>query len=276
MGKTKKSTLRRNGILLFTSSGALLAAGFYRWRQRIMPRRDPLRPFEDLNLTTADGIRLGTRFIPGGERGAMIIAHPAVTGQRYSPLVELAEMMATHFDVFTFDFRGHGRSGGRLELNLTGPLEDVRTVVESVRSKGYPWVGAVGFSLGGMSVFMHAALTGDLDAVAIVGAPPLVPDVEPYRRWLPAWSFFLRLLGARFVAVNQGGPLPLDVAGSFPDIPLLIVHGENEAFYSRQDLDTMLEKLEGRGELWVIEGAGHTELNGREQDLVRWMIDCRG
>jgi pimeloyl-ACP methyl ester carboxylesterase len=152
----------------------------------------------------------------------------------------------------------------------------MRTMVHSVRSRGYQWVGAVGFSLGGMSAFIHAALIGELDAVAVVGAPPLVPDVEPFRRWLPAWSLLLRLLGARFAAVNRGGPLPVDVAGSFPNIPLLVVHGENEAFYSRQDLDAMLDKLEGKGELWVIEGAGHTELKGREQDLVRWMIDCRG
>jgi pimeloyl-ACP methyl ester carboxylesterase len=207
--------------------------------------------------------------------GAMIIVHPAVTGQRYSPLLDLAEMMAAHFDVYTFDFRGHGSSGGRLELNLNGPLEDLRTVVSAVRSRGHQWVGAVGFSLGGMSAFVHAALCGELDAVAIVGAPPVLPDVEPYRRWLPAWSLFLRFLGARFKAVNPGGPLPVDVAGSFPDIPLLVIHGECEAFYSRQDLDTMLEKLGDKGELWVIEGAGHTELKGKERELVQWMIDCR-
>ena len=253
----------------------ILAVRLRRWRDRVMPRRDPRRPFEELNVTTADGLTLTARRIPGGGRGAVIVAHPAVTGQRYSPLVDLAEMLAEHYDVFTFDFRGHGGSRGRLELNLAGPLEDMRAVVSEVRASGYAWVGVVGFSLGGMSAFLHASIYGGLDALVLVGAPPLLPDIEPYRRMLPAWSLFLRFLGARFKAVNGGGPLPMDVAEGFPAIPLLVVHGGNEAFYSRDDLDEMLSRLEDKAELWVIEGAGHTELAGRERDLVDWLLGVR-
>ena len=250
----------------------ILAALSRRWRDRVMPRRDPRGPYEEFDVSTADGLTLAARRIPGGGRGAVIVAHPAVTGQRYSPLVDLAEMLSEHFDVFTFDFRGHGGSGGRLELNLAGPLEDMRAVVSRVRESGYGWVAAVGFSLGGMSSFLYACEDGGLDALVLVGAPPLLPDVEPYRRILPAWSLFLRFLGARFKAVNQGGLLPMDAAGDFPPIPLLVVHGANEAFYSRDDLDEMLGRLGDRAELWVIEGAGHTELAGREGDLVEWLL----
>jgi pimeloyl-ACP methyl ester carboxylesterase len=236
-----------------------------------MPRRDPIQLFQEFYIRTADGISLQVRLLPGGDRGAVVVAHPAVTGQRYAPLVEIAEMLTQHFDVFSFDFRGHGGSGGRMELNLEGPLEDLRTVISAVRSRGYPWVGAVGFSLGGMCAIMQAALSGELDAVAAVGAPPLLPDVEPYRRWMTAWSLFLRFLGTRFKGVNPGGPQPMDIADRFPDIPLLVIHGGNEAFYSREDLEEMLEVLGGRAEFWVIDGAAHTELAGREQDLINWL-----
>lgn len=251
---------------------AIAGAAAWRFRHRLMPRRDPRLPFEEFEVTTADGIRIAARRIPGGERGAVIVAHPAVTGQRYSPLVDFAEMLASYYDVYTFDFRGHGDSDGRLELNLEGPLEDMRSLVARVREKGYPWLGAVGFSLGGMAAFLHAATYGGFDAVVTVGAPPLLPDIESHRKVLPVWSVFLRLLGARFRAVNEGGPLPMDAADSFPSIPLLVVHGGNEAFYSRDDLDDMLRKLGNRAELWVIEGAGHTELAGRERDLVDWLL----
>ncbi|MEW6552862.1 MAG: alpha/beta fold hydrolase [Actinomycetota bacterium] len=263
-------------LVLSALSSALCVMGvraLRRWRDRLMPRRDPLRPFEELSVISAGGLCLAARRIPGGERGAVIVAHPAVTGQRYSPLVDLAEMLAEHFDVYTFDFRGHGRSSGWLELDLGGPVEDLRSMVDMVRRRGYAWVGAVGFSLGGMAAFVHAATYGGLDAVVTVGAPPSLPDIERYRRVLPAWSLFLRFLGARFRAVRgEGGLLPVDAAGAFPAVPLLVVHGGNEAFYSRQDLDLMLAKLGGRAELWVIEGAGHTELAGREADLVDWLV----
>ena len=242
-------------------------------RHHLMPRRDPVLPFEELYLRTADGVSLQARHLPGGDGGAVIVAHPAVCGQRYAPLVEMAEMLTEYFDVFTFDFRGHGGSGGVMELNLKGPLEDLREVVSMLHCRGYTWIGAVGFSLGGMCAFMQAALSGGLDAVVAVGAPPLMPDIEPYRRWLPVWSLFLRFLGARFKGVDPGGPQPMDVAAGFPDIPLLVIHGGREAFYSREDLERMLEILGGRAEFWVIDEAAHTELAGRERDVVNWLID---
>jgi fermentation-respiration switch protein FrsA (DUF1100 family) len=65
----------------------------------------------------------------------------------------------------------------------------------------------------------------------------------------------------------------MDVADRFPDIPLLLIHGGNEAFYSREDLEEMLEVLGGRAEFWVIDGAAHTELAGREKDLIEWLVD---
>lgn len=243
-----------------------------RWRDGLMPRRDPRIAFDEFRVTTPCGIGIAARRIPGGGRGAVVVAHPAVTGQRYSPLVDLAELLAEHFDVYTFDFRGHGASGGWLELDLAGPVEDMRCVVERVRESAYPWVGAVGFSLGGMAAFIHAAACGGLDAVVTVGAPPLLPDIEPYRRLIPAWALFLRFLGARFRAGGGGGPVPMRAAENFPDVPLLVVHGSNEVFYAREDLDRMLDILEGKAELWVIDGAGHTELKERGPELVAWLV----
>ena len=63
-------------------------------------------------------------------RHQVIVAHPAVTGQRYSPLVDFAEMLSQQYDVYTFDFRGHGRSGGWLELDLGKPVEFERAVIK--------------------------------------------------------------------------------------------------------------------------------------------------
>ncbi|MDI6830005.1 MAG: alpha/beta fold hydrolase [Actinomycetota bacterium] len=259
--------------VIFAAAACAAAAASWRWRSRVMPRRDPARRrFRDFTLTTSDGVRIAARHIEGAGGAALIVAHPAVTGQRYTPLVDFAEAAAEHFDVFTFDFRGHGGSGGRLEMNLGGPLEDLRAVVHEVRGRGYEWVGAVGFSLGGMAAFLLASLDGDLDAVVTVGAPPALPDITPYRRLLPLWSLFLRFLGARFRAVNEGGPLPLEAAACFPAVPLLVVHAENEAFYSRCDLDAMLGILGNKAEFMLVEGAGHTELAGREGEVLEWLV----
>lgn len=277
--KGKKGTTKVVSLTVTLLTGGLLVAAWARfraWRERVMPRRDPSLPWERFNLRARDGTELAVRRIGGGKAGALIVAHAAVTGQRYAPLVDLAEMLAAHFDVYTFDFRGHGESGGRLRLGLAGPLQDMEAVVEHVRGRGYAWLGAVGFSLGGMVSIVHAALRPGLDAVAAVGAPPALPDISPYRRLLPAWSLFLRLLGARFAPVPEGGLLPLDVAEDFPPLPLLVVHGEREVFYSRSDLEVMLNRLGNKVEFWEIAGAGHAELTGWEPRLVGWLVEKSG
>lgn len=257
------------------AAGAILPAVLYillrRWRERAMPRRDSRAPFEEFFLQSNDGTRICVRRL-GDRRGeAVIVAHPAVTGQRYAPLVDLAELLCRRFSVYTFDFRGHGASGGYLEIDLQGPMEDLGAVVRHARDCGHHWVGVVGFSLGGMAALVRAALHDDLDAVVAVSAPPVYPDIEPYRRMLPLWSLFLRFLGARFRPVGPRGPSPLDVAERMPDVPLLLVHGTREAFYRREDLDRFIESAGGRPGLWVIEGAAHTELAGHELDLMRWL-----
>lgn len=262
-------------VALILSAAGLALVGtvmaLRRWRERIMPRRDPHLPYEEKMIPSVDGTTVCVRCLGVAGREAVVVAHPAVTGQRYAPLVELAEMLGGRFRVYTFDFRGHGRSGGRLEMDLSEPVEDLGAVVRHARSQGYHWVGVVGFSLGGMAALVRAAVHGDLDAVAAVGAPPLFPDVERYRRWLFLWSLFLRFLGARFRPRGGGGPTPMEVAKSLPGIPILVVHGEREVFYRREDLDRFLELAGGGVELWVLEGAGHTELAGHEPELLRWL-----
>ncbi|MGQ9475500.1 MAG: alpha/beta hydrolase [Actinomycetota bacterium] len=265
-GKTVALIFSAAGLALV---GALMALS--RWKERIMPRRDPHQPYEETVIPSVDGTPLCVRCLGVAGREAVVVAHPAVTGQRYAPLVELAEMLGGRFRVYTFDFRGHGRSGGRLEMDLSGPVEDLGAVVRHARAQGYRWVGVVGFSLGGMAALVRAALHGDLDAVAAVGTPPVFPDVERYRLWLPLWSLFLRFLGVRFRPRGGEGPTPMEVAKSLPGIPILVVHGEWEVFYRREDLDRFLE-LAGDGvELWALEGAGHAELAGHEPELLRWL-----
>jgi pimeloyl-ACP methyl ester carboxylesterase len=257
-------------------SAALAGLLARQWRDHVMPRRDPSKPFRELYLISEDGTGIAARLIGGGGTGAVVLAHPAVTGQRYSSLVGLAEKLSRDFDVYTFDFRGHGKSGGCLEMDLDGPVVDLRAVIEHARQSGYAWIGVIGFSLGGMASFIYTSRYADIDALAIVGTPPRLPDIEPYRRWMPVWSVFLRFLGARFSAVGRGCGAPIDLAREFPTVPLLIVHGEREAFYRRDDLDEMLRLLDGKAEFWENEGAAHTELADREDDLIRWLVEKAG
>ena len=56
----------------------------------------------------------------------------------------------------TFDFRGHGRSGG---LSTMGDreIQDLNVAVAYARELGYQRIAAVGFSMGASVVLRHAS-----------------------------------------------------------------------------------------------------------------------
>ncbi|MCL4368954.1 MAG: alpha/beta hydrolase, partial [Actinobacteria bacterium] len=95
-------------------------------------------------------MRIRGRHAVHGQPGLVVLAHPAVIGQDYEPLTELAEMLYADFDIVTFDFRGHGRSGGFLTPDLRETAADLAAVLDHLRRYDYAWTGVAGFSLGGM------------------------------------------------------------------------------------------------------------------------------
>ena len=101
---------------------------------------------------------------------AIVIAHGfTMTWQR--PMVwKLVQGFNRTAGVVTFDFRGHGRSGG---LSTLGDKEihDLDVAVRYARELGYRRVALVGFSMGASVALRQAALLGGADAVVSVSGP---------------------------------------------------------------------------------------------------------
>ena len=72
--------------------------------------------------------------------------------------------------MITFDFRGHGRSGGLSTLG-DREIKDVDIVLRYARELGYQRVATVGFSMGASIVLRHAGLIGGAGAVVSVSGP---------------------------------------------------------------------------------------------------------
>ncbi|MGH3262348.1 MAG: alpha/beta hydrolase, partial [Trebonia sp.] len=124
-----------------------------------------------------DAVHLPTEQVPApvqpesGRRDlALVIAHGfTMTWQR--PMVwKLVRSFNRQAGVITFDFRGHGRSGGLSTLG-DKEIEDLDVAVRYARELGYQRVVSVGFSMGGSVVLRHAALLGGVDAVVSVSGP---------------------------------------------------------------------------------------------------------
>jgi len=116
--------------------------------------------------------------LQGIERGSgpngVVLAHMLGSSQSaWSPLVEA--LVTDGFHVLTFDFRGHGLSGGdrnpsRADLDLAG-------AVAKLRNLGATRVLAVGASMGGTAA-LAAAASSDLAGLVTISAPMKIDDLD--------------------------------------------------------------------------------------------------
>jgi len=188
--------------------------------------------------------------------------------------------------VVVVEQRGHGGSGGRSTLGEREVL-DVDAAVGHARATAMSQpsrVVTVGFSMGGSSVLRQAALALDGGSVAgrpVGSAPDAVVTVSAVSRWWVRDTAAMRrlhhivltrpgrvvgrALGARIDPVGWTvGAEPLDPAASAARIgaagvPLLVVHGEQDTYFTDEHPRALVAAAGTCAELWLLPGFGHAE-----------------
>ena len=109
-------------------------------------------------LVTDDGVPIDAIHLPGTGDLAIVVAHGFTLSWQRPNVWRIANRFNRDqaAGVLTFDFRGHGRSGG---LSTLGDREisDLNVVVAWARQLGYQQVAAVGFSMGASIVLRTPA-----------------------------------------------------------------------------------------------------------------------
>ncbi|MGZ4144717.1 MAG: alpha/beta hydrolase [Actinomycetota bacterium] len=213
-----------------------------------------------------DGVRLAGTRLGANEETAIVIAH-GFMGYRTKPRWRiLAEGLARHFTVYTFDMRGHGQSsgactGGEKEMN------DVHAVVRYARSRGHRRVVSVGGSLGGIAVVLEAAEHRDVDAVVAISTPAEwgTSDSKMVRRmtWVFTSPVGRRLarhvMGTRINLEWGNPPAPADIVGKIAPAPILIIHGADDHFFPASDAEQLYARAGEPKRLLIIPEFGHAE-----------------
>jgi pimeloyl-ACP methyl ester carboxylesterase len=233
-----------------------------------------------VTLVTQDGVPIDAVHLPegqaepgqpasGGPDLALVIAHGfTMTWQR--PLVwNLVRRFNRHAGVITFDFRGHGRSGGLSTLG-DKEIEDLDVAVRYARELGYRRVVTIGFSMGGSVVLRHAALHRGVDAVISVSGPGrwYYRGTVAMRRVHLAAERRLGRAFTRYVLNTRispdGWPIPdpmppAEAAARISPTPVLIVHGDQDMYFPPDHGQQLYEAAREPKELWLIPGFGHAE-----------------
>ena len=134
-------------------------------------------------LVTEDGVPIEAIHLPGTGDLAIVVAHGFTLSWQRPNVWRIANRFNRTAGVLTFDFRGHGRSGGLSTLG-DREIKDLDVVVAYARQLGYKRIATVGFSMGASVVLRHAGLIGGLDAVVSVSGPGrwYYRGTEPMRR----------------------------------------------------------------------------------------------
>jgi pimeloyl-ACP methyl ester carboxylesterase len=234
-------------------------------------------------LVTEDGIPIDAIHLPGPRDLAIVVAHGFTLSWQRPNVWRVANRFNQAAGVVTFDFRGHGRSGGLSTLG-DREIQDLDVAVAYARELGYQRIAAVGFSMGASVVLRHAGLIGGLDAVVSVSGPG-----RWYYRGTERMRWVHRAVerrAGRYVTrrwlktrISPAGwkliPVPpAEAAAKISPVPLLIVHGDQDLYFPPEHARQLYMAAREPKELWLVPGMGHAE-SACGQDLVdriaRWV-----
>jgi len=240
-----------------------------------------------VTLVTEDGVPIDAVHLPGPRELAIVIAHGFAQSWQGHMVWNIVRRFNRAAGVVTFDFRGHGRSGG---LSTLGDKEinDLDVAVHYARELGYERVATVGFSMGGSVVLRQAALRQGVDAVVSVSGPGrwFYRGTQAMRRvHFVAEKRLGRLIARQFLKtrISPGGwptpdPLPPAAAAArISPVPVLIVHGDKDLYFPPEHARQLYEGAREPKELWLIPGFGHAEraMNDELVDrILGWLTEA--
>lgn len=168
------------------------------------------------------------------------------------------------WNVLIFHYRGCWGSGGRYDLGTI--TADVRSAVDYLAAP-FPGVdpdrlAVAGHSLGGWAAIMAAADDDRLRAVAAIGAPARLDDLEKladtdvereFTRFLAATPGELR----RQLSETADRPGPLDLIAAISPRPVLVVVGSADEWVPRAEGRQLFERASQPRRYVEIRGANH-------------------
>ena len=119
---------------------------------------------------TDDGVPIDAIHLAHDGDLAVVLAHGFTLSWQHGAVWKVARRLNRSAGVIAFDFRGHGRSGGKSTLG-DRETRDLGVAVAYARELGYRRIAAVGFSMGASIVVRYAGLVGGIDAAVSVSGP---------------------------------------------------------------------------------------------------------
>jgi len=252
----------------------------------IPPRGQPSPHAEDVRFPTTDGLTLRGCYqrTSSPVRCGVVLFGPEFGSNRWSFAQYCEPLLASGYDIFSFEFRNQGESDTLdgyepMQWVTEYELQDMRSAVAYLKSRGDAdpnGIGIFGLSRGGSAGLALAAEDAWIRCIATDGAFGTVITLLYYmkkwvaiystrlrlQRWLPHWVYRLVAGTALRKAEKKHRCRFTRLERQVPRIspkPWLQIHGGSDT-YIKPELAEELHQLAGEPkELWIVPSAKHNQ-----------------
>ncbi len=221
-------------------------------------------------LLTPDKHKIAFDHYRAGHSKLIIIAHGFYNSKDAVVLQRLAESLLDEYDVFMFDFRGHGKSSG-LFTWISKEGQDLKTVLDHLDQK-YAKTGILAFSMGGSIAINVLSKFPKADSLVCVSSPCEFEKID-YHFWELDWQgdFVYTLCtaeGKKGRGVRPGKfwlkkDKPIDNVAKL-GIPVFYIHGEKDWVIKPRHSRSLYEKTASKRKLLIIKDGPHAEYLARD------------
>jgi uncharacterized protein len=217
--------------------------------------------YEPLELSAEDGTALYSWFLPARGEAKGTILHLHGNAENISThFTSVAWLPAAGFNVLALDYRGYGRSGGT--PSLSGVQLDIDAALRTLLARpdvNPQRIFILGQSLGGALAIHYAANSVHRKHVRAVIADSTFADYRLISKEKLAGSWLTwGLQWLPKLTVNNDYSPEASVHAVSP-IPLLLIHGGDDAIVPAHHSQRLFEKASDPKDLWLVPEAGHIQ-----------------
>ncbi|MBI5473905.1 MAG: alpha/beta fold hydrolase [Ignavibacteriae bacterium] len=242
---------------------------WYRQRTDILHPTHLKLPFEDILLKTKDGFDLSCWLIkaPQPARGTILILH-GVSESKIAGLKIARQMYEVGYNVFLYDSRRHGESGGKFCTYGYHEKFDAQLVIDYLLTRADLFVGKIGvfgWSMGAAVALQLAAIDSRVSAVvAESGFASLRTVFDDYQKRiikLP-WHYLRNIVIKRseFLASFRANDVSPMKAVRQIHIPIFLLHGTEDGLINYDYSERVYKAANHPKEFWLIPGAKHHDM----------------
>lgn len=225
--------------------------------------------FEPFKTLTEDGVVIEGWFIPAKKKtGACVVAMHGWGASR-SDILSNTAFLAEHFNLVYFDFRNHGKSGGKKTSLTCLEIKDLESVIRFLKKEKkdvVQQIGLYGFSMGGSVAISAGAKIPEIRAV--LAESPFASFNQTVKRFaklfygIPEWIVPLTLFFARMrLGFNPEKCSPLYYVSELSPRALMIFQGGADERMPVTEGKMLYEKAKEPRELWIVPQAGHGDIS---------------